>query len=120
MSSTAVARRSPSRASPRVEGRLRARVAAKGVDQLARDAVAFVLAVLDVLGELGPLGETGQQLADQPGAALHLAAERVEQLRDRGLCGGHETGHHLVGDRTSVRYARKGPSPLFHRPFTTG
>jgi hypothetical protein len=117
MSSTAVARRSPSRAS---KGQAGARAATQCVDQLARDAITLVLAVLDVLGELGLLGEAGQQFACQPGAALHLAAERVEELWDGGLRGGNEARHHLHGDRTSAREARKAASPVFHRAFTTG
>jgi hypothetical protein len=117
MSSTAVARRSPSRAS---KGRPVARAATQGVDQLAGDAVALVLAALDVPGELGLLGEAGQQFARQPGAVLHLAAERVEELWDGGLRGGNEARHHLHGDRTSAREARKAASPVFHRAFTIG
>ncbi len=115
-----VDRRGQAQPLPRVEGQVGARAPAQAVDQLAGDAVALVLAVLDVPGELGPLGEAGQQLTGQPGAALDLAAERVEELRDGGLCGGDEAGHHLPGDRTFARGPRKVPSPLFHRPFTTG
>jgi len=115
-----VHRRGQAQALPRVEGQAGARAATQGVDQLAGDAVALVLAALDVPGELGLLGEAGQQLACQPGTALHLAAERVEKLGDGGLCGGGGAGHHLNGDRIFAREAWRAASPVFHRPFTTG
>ena len=58
---------------------------AEATDDLARDAIAFVLAALDVLDERRVLGVVDEQVAQQQRHALDVQAGLLEQSEDLGI-----------------------------------
>jgi hypothetical protein len=63
-------------------------VGADAADDVVRDAVALVLAVLHVGDELGVLGVLRQQVAQQHGYAFDVLAGAPQQHRHLGVLGG--------------------------------
>ncbi len=77
----------------RVEGRAHAAAPGEPVDDVVRDAIAFLLADLQVLRQRVALGVLLEQIVQQQPAALHVAAGLLHEPHEGAVDGPREEAH---------------------------
>src|SRR6185312_12790800 len=88
--------------------------AVEPVDDVVRDPVALLLTEQQVAGQVGPLRVLGEEVAQQQGGLLHVAAGLLEQVEDPGVSRSEQ--RHPSASLTTPGLGPRG----LHRSFTGG